>query len=412
MAEMKFLHTADWHLGKKLNGFSRFEEQVAVLNEICETADREEVDLVLIAGDLFDHQNPSIESTELFFKTLRRLSADGKRAVVAIAGNHDSPERIAAPDPLARACGIVLAGYPDGIVSPFETERGVKLLRSEPGFVELQLPGVDYPVRLLLTPYANEVRLRKFLGEGDPAVALRQILSQTWDRLAKGYCDKKGVNLLMTHLYIVPELGELEPESEDERSIVSLGGAEAIYASSIPSEIQYVALGHIHKYWPVSLSPAPVVFCSSPLCYSFSEAGQTKYVVVGKLKPGAPAQYEKIPLNSGKPLERKVFHGVDEAIAWLTDNPNALVELTLVSDTFLATEASKRLYASHNGIIDLIPQIQNKEGLTPAPSHTVDLSQDKATLFSSFFQYNKGQQPSDELLALFHEILSEEDKSD
>ena len=93
---MKFLHTADWHLGKKLNGHSRHPEQVEVLDEICRIAEEKAVDLILVAGDLFDNSNPSIESTELFYKTLRRLSADGSRAVIAIAGNHDSPERIAA----------------------------------------------------------------------------------------------------------------------------------------------------------------------------------------------------------------------------------------------------------------------------------------------------------------------------
>lgn len=406
--QLKFLHTADWHLGKKLNGFSRHLEQVAVLNEICTLAEQEDVNLVLIAGDLFDNQNPSIESTELFFKTLRRLSADGRRAVVAIAGNHDSPERVAAPDPLARACGIVLVGYPDSQVPPFETEHGVKLLRAEPGFIELQLPGVGWPVRLLLTPYANEVRLRKYLGCTQPEHTLRQLLSENWHSLTQKYCDAHGVNLLMAHLYLVPDVGEAEPESEDERSIASLGGAEAIYASSVPAAIQYVALGHIHKYWPVCTEPRPVIFSSSPLCYSFSEAGQTKYVVVGTLEPGKPARYQKVALSSGKAVVRQVFQSVEEAIAWLMGNQDALVEITLVSDTFLTAEDSRRLFSAHKGIVDLIPQVRQSVETRTETRPNVDLSLDKTTLFRSFFQYNKGQQPSDELLALFQEILSGE----
>ena len=99
---MKILHTADWHLGKRLENISRHEEQVAVLDEICQIADDRNVDAVIIAGDLFDVFSPPNESAELFFKTCKRLSNNGLRAVVAIAGNHDSPERIEAPEVLAR----------------------------------------------------------------------------------------------------------------------------------------------------------------------------------------------------------------------------------------------------------------------------------------------------------------------
>src|SRR5512133_365919 len=116
---MKLLHTSDWHLGKYLNNFSRHEEQQEVLEEICEIAERENVNAVLIAGDLFDTYNPPTESVELFYRILKRLSANGTRAVIAIAGNHDSPERIEAPDPLARECGIIFAGYPNSRVPPF-----------------------------------------------------------------------------------------------------------------------------------------------------------------------------------------------------------------------------------------------------------------------------------------------------
>ena len=79
---MKILHTADWHLGKRLDHVSRLEEQKEVLEEICQIADREEVDAILIAGDLFDQINPSIESLELFYRTLKRLAHDGAHLMI------------------------------------------------------------------------------------------------------------------------------------------------------------------------------------------------------------------------------------------------------------------------------------------------------------------------------------------
>lgn len=86
---MKILHTADWHLGKKLDRFPRIEEQVLVLEEIINIAEKEAVDLVIIAGDLFDNFNPSVEASDLFYKTLKKLANEGKRPVIAISGNHD-----------------------------------------------------------------------------------------------------------------------------------------------------------------------------------------------------------------------------------------------------------------------------------------------------------------------------------
>src|SRR5690554_61528 len=104
---LKILHTADWHLGKRLQEFSRLEEQYEVLEEIIQTADREEVDLVLLAGDIFDAFNPSHEAVELLYKSLKKLSDNGNRPVLAISGNHDSTQFVSAPDPLARELGIL-----------------------------------------------------------------------------------------------------------------------------------------------------------------------------------------------------------------------------------------------------------------------------------------------------------------
>lgn len=109
---MRILHTADWHLGKKLDYYSRMAEQKEVMEEICQVADRENVDLVIVAGDLYDTFNPPVEATELLYGTLKRLSKDGKRPVIALAGNHDSPDRIDSVDPLARECGIFFLDNP------------------------------------------------------------------------------------------------------------------------------------------------------------------------------------------------------------------------------------------------------------------------------------------------------------
>ncbi len=303
---MKILHTADWHLGKKLEQFSRLPEQVEVMQEIVDIANNEKVDAVIIAGDLFDNFNPSNEAVELFYKTLKQLTNNGERLVVAIAGNHDSPERIEAPDPLARVNGIILTGYPHTEVSLFELESGIKVLKSDKGFIEVRLPNVDFPLRLLLTPYVNEYRLKTFLDTTNKEEKLREVLSHHWEENANKYCDDKGVNLLMTHLFMVKQGEELPEEPDDEKPILNVGGAQVVYTNNIPKQIQYTALGHLHRPHQMDDNPCPAVYSGSPISYSFSEANQQKYVSIVELFPGKKASQKKIELVKGKKLQKEI----------------------------------------------------------------------------------------------------------
>ncbi len=402
---MKLLHTADWHLGKRLNEYARIEEQKAVLSEICEIAEKEAVDAVLIAGDLFDTANPGSDATELFYKTVHRLANGGKRAVIAIAGNHDAPDRIDAPIPLANVCGIVLMGRPDKQIDTFHLDTGLQITRSAPGFAELKLPDFDYPLRLLLTPYANESTLRRFLGTEDKENELRQLLAQNWQETAKKYCDEKGVNILMAHLYFMQKEGVPPEEPDDEKPILHMGGAQAIYSENIPSQMQYVALGHLHRRQTVAEKPCPMVYSSSPLAYSFSEANQQKFVVIVEAEPGKEVKTTPIPLQQGHKLLRKRFEAVDEAVQWLQQNPDTFVELTLVSDTYIESKEKKALYNAHDGIVGIIPEIAGEQQNVGTAQSKTDLNKNIREIFKDYFHQKKGQEPNEELMALFNEIL-------
>lgn len=401
---MKILHTADWHLGKRLDNFSRLEEQILVMQEIVEIANNEQVDLVVIAGDLFDNFNPSVEAVELFYKTLKSLSADGKRPVIAIAGNHDSPNLIDAPDPLARECGILLIGYPNAIVQPTKLPNW-EIINSNEGFLEIQFKAYSYPIRILHTPYANEIRLKQYLGENKED-ALNEVLAEKWKTISDQFCDTNGVNLLTTHLYMNQRGKELIEEPEGEKPI-KIGNADMIYSDAIPSQIQYTALGHIHGHKNIGTEEKPVIYSSSPLCYSFSEAGQTKYVTIVDLEPNKEASYKKIALENGKPLIRKTFDNIDNAVAWLSENKNALVELTLESESFLTADERKLIYQTHQGIIHLIPKVKNT-GIVASNSTEINLDQNIHDLFQDYFKSkNANQEPNDDLKNLFNEILNE-----
>src|SRR5699024_8217148 len=216
--------------------FSRLEEQTAVMQEIVEITRRENVDLVLIAGDLFDSFNPPIEAVELFYKTLKSLSENGKRAVIAIAGNHDSPNRISAPDPLARSAGIILIGHPKAKVRDINMSGNFAIQKSEEGLIELIFHHIPYPVRLIHTAYANESRLKQYLDIENKETALNAALTEHWQNLADSFCDNTGVNLLMSHLYMLQK-NTSGPEEPDGEKPLRLGNADLIYTDAIPKQI-------------------------------------------------------------------------------------------------------------------------------------------------------------------------------
>lgn len=405
---MKILHTADWHLGKRLQEFSRLEEQKLVLEEIIQIADQEEVDLVLLAGDIFDTFNPNHEAVELLYKTLKKLSKDGQRPVVAISGNHDSTQFVEAPDPLAREMGIFFYSRYDSVIPVRKLDNGIEVTRSEPGFVEICLPKYNFPIRVILAPYANEVLLKTYLGEGDREAEFREVLANKWGKIADTYCDEKGVNIFMGHFFFMKEGGPVEPEPESERPILHIGGTQALFTHNIPNQVQYAALGHLHRYHAVGKNPFPVVYSSSPLAYSFSEAEQQKQVIIIRAEPGKAVDYRAVPLEKGRPLYRKTFDDLAETLQWLEQNAYCFVEITFVTEHSIDAAKRKAIMKAHDGIVSLIPQIKNPQGQESLSLKVEDLGKDMVTLFNMYYKSEKGQEPNADLIGIFKEVISQE----
>jgi len=409
---MKILHTSDWHLGKRLGPFSRIPEQRQVLEEILEICRQEQPDLILVSGDLFDAFNPPNEAVELLYSSLKKLTREGRCPVVALAGNHDSPDRIEAPDPLARECGIFFLGYPDTLPGPAELESGVRGTFPAPGLLELTLPSLSHPVRILCAPFANEARLRRFLGQENREEALRKLLEESWGALAGEYCDSRGVNLFAGHFFMTGR-GDLfsqeQEEPEGERPILCPGGLDRLYTDNLPRQIQYAALGHLHRYQEVPGGSVPAVYSGSPLAYSLSEADQEKYAVLVTAEPGKPASFRKLPLSSGRPIFRMTFDTEDQGLAWLEAHPDCWVEITLKTDDYIRSETKRKFLEAHDGILELNLQRSTRaddsdRGASADPGRSV------RDLFVDYFkEQNGGVEPGEELLELFSQLLAREE---
>jgi DNA repair protein SbcD/Mre11 len=409
---MKILHTADWHLGKKLDAVNRHQEQVVVLEEICAIADAEDVDAVVIAGDLFDTYNPPTESIDLFYKICKQLTNNGLRPVIAIAGNHDSPERIEAPDPLARECGIIFAGFPDSVVPPFSLTTGLELTKSDKGFISLKLPRFDYPLNILLTPFANEERLKKYFGETQKELFLRELLKEKWQKSLENFenihnpdaSGTEGVNLLVGHLLFVSS-SQAEVKEDDGEKPIYIGTASAILPEDVPEGLHYVALGHLHRFHYVGKTRVPIVYSGSPLAYSFNEDNQEKYVVLIEAKPREKAIIREIALKNVKKLIKITANNIPDAYDKLALVPNDLVQLSLRSQTFLDSSLLQNLYDFHHGIVKPIIPILTVDTEGVENERALDFDNIE-NMFINYFKSEEKVEPNEALLSLFREVIA------
>lgn len=398
---MKILHTSDWHIGKRLGAVYRLQEQEKVLAEICEIANEQAVDAVIIAGDLFDTFNPPIDALELFYATVKKLSNNGTRPVIAIAGNHDSPDRIEAPNPLARDNGVFLFGYPKSEYSVYTNDLPFSITKVDKGFIELTLQD-NQKLRIILAPFANEFRMKEAFIENETS-SIVESLNTFWNHIANTYCDSKGVNILVGHHLMLASQTDEIIEPDDEKPIQAISAL--LPTSIIPPHIQYVALGHLHQQQIISHSPF-VTYSGSPCAYSFSEAMQKKSISIVTVFPNKPAQLETIELANARMLIRKKCESIQDALDWLAAHQNCYVELTIIHDSYFTPAEIKSLHAAHSGIIYIIPEIHNVEELEQSqqmPSRSASIDE----LFVSYFEHKHGQKPNKELLTLFSEIRGE-----
>lgn len=280
---MKLLHTSDWHVGKEIRGHSRSDEHRAVLEEIASVADEHDVELVIVAGDLFETAAPSAEAEAIVYRALLRL-AEGGRRVAVISGNHDNARRLRAVAPLLRLGEVHLVTEPtpprDGGVLRFTSRAGEE-------------------VQLALLPFVSQrgiVRAVDLLDqtawEGSQAYdeRLRAVLAA----LCSGFAGDT-VNLVAAHGFV--EGGQLGG-GERAAHIVE---QYRISTQAFPVDATYVALGHLHKPTRIPAGP-PVHYCGSPLQLDFGEKAEPKQVNVVEVSPGVPAKVDVVQLRSGRRL--------------------------------------------------------------------------------------------------------------
>jgi DNA repair protein SbcD/Mre11 len=295
VSTVRVLHTADWHVGKSLKGVSRLDEQEQVLREIVRIAREQEVDAVLVAGDLYDSAAPSPAAQRLVVRTLVALAGLGAHVVV-IAGNHDNAATLDAYGPFAKAAGITMVG-------------AVRTAQTG-GVVELTTRGGEKATVAVL-PFLSQryaVRAAELVTQ-TPAQSTGQYDQQVRGivgALAGGF-RTDTVNLVMAHLTVVG--GVLGGGERQAQSIFEYW----VPAAAFPADAHYVALGHLHRRQALP-APAPVHYSGSPLAVDFGEQDNTSVVLLVEATPSTPARVTEIPVTAGRRL-RTVRGSVDELAA-------------------------------------------------------------------------------------------------
>ena len=381
---MRILHTSDWHIGKRLGKYDRLEEQAEVLDEIITLCENEKVELVLIAGDIFDTYTPSAEAEELFYKKVKRLAGEN-RSVLVISGNHDDGVRLSATAPLASDSGVYIVGNSRAPL-PIMSDRKVKPIVSGKGYAIFENDRKERAFVSML-PYPNEARFKEEKSELSYLEQMKKWIAECEEGREVGV-----PSIFMAHIFV---LGGIVSESERE---IDLGGARAFPCEELPNS-DYIALGHLHKRQ--KMGKAHCYYSGSPLQYSFDE-GAEKGVKVFDLTNNGVENLRDLPLTRRKALVRLKATSAETALGLLENYPDALVEMTLQLTAPLTSVESAELAKAKN-LVSLNAEIR-QDGDFEFVSRK-GLSNEK--LFDEFYRSQYGVEPDSELKELFLTVMAE-----
>lgn len=379
---MRLLHTSDWHVGRMLRGKDRSAEHQAVLAEIVAIARARAVDLVIVAGDLFESAAPAPEAERIVYRALLDLAEVAP--VLVVGGNHDNDRRLAAVEPLLGLGRI--------------TTRAMLAKPDEGGVASLTTGGGE-AVRVALLPWISQryvVRAGELMQldadqlVGEFAERLQRIVAS----LCAGF-DGDCVNVVAGHAMVAGGV---------------MGGGEryahtlfeyCLTPNAFPANAHYVALGHLHRCQQLGSQP-PVWYCGSPLQLDFGETADEKCVLLVEATPSTPAVVEQVPLRTGRRL-RKVAGTLPEleAIAGQTGDDYLRVVVREQARAGLADEV-RALFGE--AAVDVMIEAPEERALGLDPR-----AHEGKSPRELFREYLSEKQAEDErVVALFDELLDEE----
>ena len=278
--KMRFLHTADWHLGRIFYGQYLTDDQAHVLeNQFFSILKDEKIDGILLAGDVFDRAVPPIEAIELWDSIITRLAMDYKVPLFVVSGNHDGAERLEVGRSMLSQSGIHIWGSPHHALQPFEFE------------------GTDGKVAICPMPFSEPRRIGDALGLGFATSSLETSLNlhnydqmyQAWSNHLRNQVPKGMRSIAISHAFVMG--GDV---GGSERTL-SIGGSEQV-SPQVFKDFHYTALGHLHG--PQRMGADYIRYSGSPLKYSFDEHTQKKSFTIIDMDAKGNVDISTIPVEA------------------------------------------------------------------------------------------------------------------
>lgn len=379
---MRILHTGDWHIGKLVHGLHMTEDQEHILKELIELLKIEKVDVLIIAGDVYDRSIPPTEAVELLDDVLSKVVLDLGIKVIMISGNHDSPDRLDFGSKLLRDRGLHIMGKLQKRIEPV-------ILEDEYGEVHF------YPI-----PF-SEPAVVKALHHKDEVTnhdtAMKTVLAPITNEL-----DQNIRNICISHAFVV---GTEEPETSESERPLSIGGSEYVSAEYY-HPFDYVALGHLHR--PQRVSKESIRYAGSLLKYSFSEAKQKKSVTLIELMEKGKITIDHRVLKPRRDL--RVVEGELEDLmnreVYSLGNREDYIH-AILTDKGTLYEPMQKLRSVYPNMLQLERVRMDLSGSDG--DQVVDMKgKNPAELFLEFYQKVTGEEkPTKEALEYFSEIYEE-----
>ena len=373
---MKIIHLADLHIGKRVNEFSMIDDQKYILNQILEIIDKEKPDAVIIAGDVYDKQVPSIEAVELLDSFISDISKR-KTTTFIISGNHDSAERLAFGSSLMAMGKIYISPVYNGKISKYT-------LKNDFG-----------SANFYLLPFVKPNHVKRFFPD-EKIESYTDAIRVVVDNLK---LDTSEINILIAHQFVT---GASRTESEE----ISVGGLDNVDAS-VFEDFDYVALGHIHR--PQKIGTERIRYCGRPLKYSFSEVNDTKSVSIIEINSKEDFNLRTIPLIPKRDM-RKIRGTYEELItktSYENTNTDDYIHVTL-TDEFNVVDAIQKLRVIYKNIMKLeYDNMRTRESRKINLDDMVIENKNPLEIFSEFYKLQNNKEMNDEQKEIIKKIMEE-----
>lgn len=374
---MKFFHTADWHLGKLVQGVYMTEEQRLVLEQLIAAIKEEQPDAVIIAGDLYDRAVPPTEAVNLLDEVLAKIVLELKTPVLAVAGNHDSPGRLNFGSRIMKMNGIHIAGH-------VQKHHELVVLKDEHGEVHFHL-----------VPYTDPSLVRYALE--DPEIRSHNDAMRAITANIKQSLDPDARHVFVGHAFVTPH-GEQEDNTSDSERPLSIGGAEHVDARHF-EDFHYTALGHLHKAHYVLNET--IRYAGSPLKYSISEEKHQKGFHVVELDGSGQVTVEKRLFVPNRDM-RTVEGTIEEILKHELNEDFVFVKLLDDVPILYPMEKVRSVYPNAMHV-----ERKNFIGTVSQSETGARRTMDSLSLFKAFYEEVKGEEVSKETEAIFKDVLEE-----